>query len=220
MKIRIHPRWLARLVAAYIRLLYATLRVRHMGLENITRYDDPPSPYIVAFWHGHLLLMVFGRHRKPMQVMISHHRDGELIARTMELFGIDVARGSTTRGGSAALRAMLRVTGSGTNLAFTPDGPRGPRRVLQPGVIAAAQMTGLPVIPVVVSAARKRVLRSWDRMEIPRPFSRYLYVYGEPMIIARDADFEGERVRVERALNDLAESTDAAFDSLWSQAVR
>jgi lysophospholipid acyltransferase (LPLAT)-like uncharacterized protein len=220
MKIRVNPRWVAWLVRLYISTLRSTLRVRHLHLENIQDFDHPKRPYIVCFWHCHLLLMVYGRHRRPMQVMISQHRDGELIARTMELFGIEVSRGSTTRGGPAALRAMLRESRRGINLAFTPDGPRGPRRVLQPGVIAAAQITGLPLIPVVTSAERKRVLGSWDRMEIPRPFSRFLFAYGEPITVPREADLQVERARVERILNELSDHTDSAFASLWHQAAR
>ena len=218
MKIGVKPHWAAWLARIYIAALYATLRVRHLGAVSVSRLDQMKRHYILAFWHAHLLLMVYARYEKPMTVMISQHRDGEVIARAMELFGIDLARGSTTRGGSAALRAMLREAQKGNNLAFTPDGPRGPRRIVQPGVVAAARITGLPVIPVVISSERKRVLKSWDRMEIPRFFSRVIFAYGEPIDAGRSADLETCRLRLEREMNELAEDTDRRFGELWRAA--
>lgn len=215
MKIRVNPRWSAWFVRIYLAVLHATLRVRQHGLDRILPFNERSGQYILAFWHGHLALMVYAPHHKPMTVMISQHRDGELIARTMELFGVDVARGSTTRGGAAALRAMLREAREGKNLAFTPDGPRGPRRIVQPGVIAAAQITGLPIVPVVISSERKRVLNSWDKMEVPRFFSRIIVAYGEPMDVPRESDPEESRLRLEATMNDLATETDQKFAELW-----
>ena len=215
MKVRVNPRVSALFLRTYLGALHSTLRVRQHGLENILRFNPRRGQYILAFWHGHLALMVYAPHHRPMTVMISQHRDGELIARTMELFGVDVARGSTTRGGAAALRAMLREAQQGKNLAFTPDGPRGPRRIVQPGVIAAAQFTGLPIVPVVISSERKRVLKSWDQMEVPRFFSRIIMAYGEPLEVARGADVENNRVELEARMNDLADSIDEKFAKLW-----
>jgi lysophospholipid acyltransferase (LPLAT)-like uncharacterized protein len=139
------------LAATLIRMLYWTLNVRHARSENIERTPQ----YIIAFWHCHLLMMVKCRFRTPISVLISQSKDGELIARTMAHFEVDAARGSSSRGGSAAMRELIRLARLGTNLVFTPDGPRGPARIASDGVVYAAQMTGLPIIPIAFAAKKK-----------------------------------------------------------------
>lgn len=144
-------RVVAALAAGVIRALYWTLRVRHVRVENLERTPQ----YIIAFWHSHLLMMVKCRFRTPISVLISQSKDGELIARTMAHFEVDSARGSSSRGGSAAMREMIRLARTGANLVFTPDGPRGPARVASDGIVYAAQMSGLPIIPVAFTAKKK-----------------------------------------------------------------
>ena len=139
------------IASLFIRALHATLRVRHVRVEHIR---DTPQ-YILAFWHAHLLLMLHSRYRKPISVMISRSKDGEYIARVFDWYGVESARGSSTRGGSAALRELIRVARDGRNIVFTPDGPKGPARVVQPGVISAAQVTGLPILPIAFAAQKK-----------------------------------------------------------------
>jgi lysophospholipid acyltransferase (LPLAT)-like uncharacterized protein len=134
-----------------VHVLHATLRVRHVYPERLERLPQ----YIIAFWHEHLLLMLHCRFRRPITVLTSRSRDGELMARAFPLFGVDVARGSSTRGGSAALRAMIRAARQGSNIVFTPDGPKGPRRVAKEGVVHAAQATGLPIVPIAFAAKKK-----------------------------------------------------------------
>lgn len=134
-----------------IRLLRATIRIRHVRAENV---ESQPQ-YILAFWHAHLLLMLHSRYRKPIFVMTSRSKDGEYMARVFDWYGVRSARGSSSRGGSQALRELLRAAKEGANIAFTPDGPRGPNRVAQEGVVYAAQATGLPIIPVAFAAKKK-----------------------------------------------------------------
>jgi lysophospholipid acyltransferase (LPLAT)-like uncharacterized protein len=156
------------LASLFIRALHATLRVRHVHAENLERLPQ----YIIAFWHAHLLLMVRCRFRRPISVMISRSKDGELIAGTMSWFGVDSARGSTSRNSLGAMREMLRTAKAGTNLVFTPDGPRGPSRVASEGVVYAAQLTGLPIVPIVFNAKKKscctRGTGSWCRIRSQR----------------------------------------------------
>jgi lysophospholipid acyltransferase (LPLAT)-like uncharacterized protein len=133
-----------------IRGLHATLRVRHVHPENFTG-----KQCIVAFWHAHLLLMLHTKWRGPYVVMISRSRDGEYIARVFEHYGVEAARGSSTRGGSAALREMIRAARAGKGIVFTPDGPKGPNRVVKEGIIVAAQATGLPIVPIAFAAKKK-----------------------------------------------------------------
>jgi lysophospholipid acyltransferase (LPLAT)-like uncharacterized protein len=141
----------AFLGSLFIRALHATLRVRHVRAENLERLPQ----YILAFWHAHLLLMLHSRWRRPITVMISQSKDGEHMVRVFAYYGAEAARGSSTRGGFAALREMIRAARAGKNLVFTPDGPKGPARIVKDGVIAAAQATGLPIAPVAFAAKKK-----------------------------------------------------------------
>ncbi len=144
-------KFLAFLGSLFIRGLHATLRVKHVRAENIERVPQ----YIIAFWHSHLLLMLHCRFRRPISVIISQSKDGEAIARVFDWYGVDSTRGSSTRGGSAALRELIREAHSGKNIVFTPDGPKGPARVAKEGVVYAALSTGLPIVPVAFAAKKK-----------------------------------------------------------------
>ena len=146
----------AFILASFIRLLHATLRIKHEGVEKLQALPQ----YIIAFWHEHLLLMLHTRYRRPIRVLVSQSRDGELIASTFAHYGVDVSRGSTTRGATGALRDLMRAARDGSNIVFTPDGPKGPRRVVKEGVVYAAQATGLPIVPFAFAAKKKSY---WDR---------------------------------------------------------
>ena len=142
---------LALVASLFIRTLHATLRVRHVRAENLV---NTPR-YILAFWHGHLLLMLHSRWHGPIAVMSSRSRDGEYIARVFPWYGVDVVRGSSSRGGIAALRGLLRKARDGKNIVFTPDGPKGPARVAKDGVVYAARSSGLPIVPIAFAAKKK-----------------------------------------------------------------
>jgi lysophospholipid acyltransferase (LPLAT)-like uncharacterized protein len=194
-----------------IRTVRRTMRLRHAGIETVTRLQGENRRFIVAFWHGRLFLMRYAYPGRRISILISRHADGELIARTMELFGLHASRGSTSEGGAAGLREIVRRVREGYDLAFTPDGPRGPRQVAQMGVIQAARLARIPIVPVAFGASRARRLASWDRFLVPLPFSRGLFVYGDPIEVPREADetlMEEARLRVERALNELTERAD------------
>jgi lysophospholipid acyltransferase (LPLAT)-like uncharacterized protein len=186
------PEWIAlplvpRLAAILIRCLRATMRLRCAGVEGLREIRSRRRPYIHAFWHGHLLLMPYAYPGGRIGILISEHRDGEYIARTMERFGHASIRGSTTSGGAAALRRAVRLAKSGWDLGFTPDGPRGPRHKVQMGVILAARLSGLPIVPVSFAASRARILGSWDGFVVPKLFSSGVFVYGEPIRVAAHA---------------------------------
>ena len=184
-----------------VRVLTATLRVKHVHPENI---DDTPQ-YILTFWHRQLLpLLGRSRWRRPINVMTSRSKDGQIIADVLALFGVQSARGSSSRGGSEALREILREAKRGKNIVFTPDGPRGPSGVVKEGVIFAARSSQLPIMPVAYAARKQITLRSWDRMIIPKPFSKGVCLYGRPMVVPRDGDPEEWRLRLETTLNELS----------------
>ena len=195
---------IAFLGAMFIKSLHATIRKRHVRAEHIV----DTRQYVLAFWHMHIISAFYCRWRRPMSVMLSRSKDGELIARCVRWFGAGSVRGSSTRGGSSALRAIIREAREGKNIAFTPDGPLGPPRVAKDGTIYAAKMTGLPIVPMAVAGNRKKRLRSWDGTMIPLPFSKLTYVYGAPMTVPRDADVEEWRKHLEDEMNALADEAE------------
>lgn len=162
---------------------------------------------VVAFWHSRLLMMGQTWFGGPFHMLISQHRDGTLIARTIESFGYSTIAGSTTRGGAGALRAILKVLKGGGTIGITPDGPRGPRQRATMGTINAARLSGAIIVPLTYSA-RGRLLNSWDRFLLPLPFSKGVFLWGEPLEVPRDADGEACRLELENRLNALMAEAD------------
>lgn len=187
--------------AGFIRVLRATCRLEFRNDGEIRRRERAGEHFLLAFWHRHLLLMPYGYHGEKISVLISSSRDGELIARTVSRLGIDSSRGSTTRGGAAGLRELLRKAKQGFDIAFTPDGPKGPRGKVQPGALLAAAAAGFPIVPVGLAASRAKLLRSWDRFVVPWPFSRVVFVYGEPLDVVRGEPLEPYGEELERRLD-------------------
>tara|TARA_Y100001960_G_scaffold242660_1_gene256653 strand:- start:4322 stop:4864 length:543 start_codon:yes stop_codon:yes gene_type:complete len=151
------------------------------------------------------------RTRAPIDLLISHHRDGELLARTVSHFGFDTIRGSSSRGGDGALREMLRSLKAGKCIGFTPDGPRGPRMQVAEGIISIAKLAGVPIVPACYAISRRKVLASWDRFLVPFPFSRGIYIWGQPILIDRNANpevTEAARLALEDTLNAITQSAD------------
>jgi len=208
---------LSFLAASFIRCLRATVRIRRHGDERVREWERTGTHFILAFWHRHLLLMPYAYRGRRISVLVSQSKDGELIARTVAHLGIDSSRGSSSRGGIAGMRSLLRKAAEGWDIAFTPDGPRGPLREVQPGVILAAAATGLAVLPVAIAASRAKLLRSWDRFLVPLPFSKVHIVYGEPLTVERRGDLEQAAAELKRRL-DGAEA--AAEGMVGSSAVK
>jgi hypothetical protein len=178
--------------------------MRHHGDERLREWERLGEHFIIAFWLGHLLLMTSAYRGRRISVLSSQSRDGELMARTLARLGIETSRGSSSRGGMGAMRSLLRKVAEGCDLAFTPDGPRGPLREVQPGIIMAAASTGLPIQPVALAASRAKRLRSWDRFLIPLPFSTVHFVYGEPLQVDRRGDLEQAAAELKRRLDAAA----------------
>ncbi|HEU4887321.1 MAG TPA: lysophospholipid acyltransferase family protein [Thermoanaerobaculia bacterium] len=201
MKLRI----LSLIASWIVRALTSTLRVRHVHPEHI---ENTPQ-YILAFWHRQLLPLLGKAHWKgPITVMSSQSKDGQFSTATLARFGIESVSGSSTRGGSAAVRGILRVARGGRSIVFTPDGPRGPAGVVKDGVIFTARASQLPIVPLAFALKKYKQLGSWDRMMIPIPFSKGVCVYGEPMIVPRDGDIEEWRLKLERTLKELSEEAE------------
>ena len=167
-----------------------TLRWRVEGLHHLDAIQASGRQPVMAFWHGRILPATFYFRRRGIVVITSENFDGEWIARIIERFGYGTARGSTSRGGRRAMLQLVRDMQQRKAAGFTLDGPRGPARIAQPGALWLARTTGNPVLPFHLEASRAWMLRSWDRTQIPKPFSTVALVVGEPMEVATDATDE------------------------------
>jgi len=203
-----------RFYTLVLALLSLTIRKKELHAERPREVWNQGRCLIGAFWHQRLLMMPFIPFPGRAGMLISQHLDGEFITRAVKPFGIDAVRGSTTRGSLSALRGMVRYYQNGGNLAITPDGPQGPRHKVQMGVIELAKQTGAPLFPVAYGASRKIVFNSWDRFILPLPFSRVVFVWGEPILVPRDCDreeMERKRLELEARLLRTTEEADRLF---------
>lgn len=214
-----YRRWLlpcaVRLSIWGLRALYGTLRPVYVHRHYERHAWSRGRPVILAFWHGRMLYVVHLYHRQRFTALVSRSRDGELVSRVLQGFGVHVTRGSSSRGGARALIALARHMRSGYHVAITPDGPRGPRYCVQPGIVTLAKRTGAVIVPVSYSARWKKELRSWDRFVVPLPFSRVVVVYGEPICVpasASPAVCQSKRQEVETSLRRITALADHFFD--------
>jgi lysophospholipid acyltransferase (LPLAT)-like uncharacterized protein len=202
-----------RLGAGLARLLVRTLKVeyRPLGPDMATDRLALSDRFIFSVWHENLLLPVVRFGGPDLAVLLSSHRDAEVLVRLITSIGMDLVRGSTTRGGVEAVRNMLKPDVRWRNLAISPDGPRGPRRVVQSGMVYVASRTGMKIVPLGVGYDQPWRTKSWDRFAVPRPFTRARCLTGYPIAIPpglRSAGLEEHRLRVQAEmdrLNALAE---------------
>jgi lysophospholipid acyltransferase (LPLAT)-like uncharacterized protein len=189
-----------------INTLGHTLRWRVEGLQHLEAILASGRQPVMAFWHGRILPATFYFRRRGIVVITSENFDGEWIARIIERFGYGTARGSTSRGGKKAMLQLVRDMKAGRAAGFTLDGPRGPARVAQAGAVWLASATGNPVLPFHLEASSHWNLRSWDRTQIPKPFSTVALVVGEPIEVRREPTeetLEHARQELERRLEAL-----------------
>lgn len=205
---------LARLMAFYIQFFGKTCRWQvELPAESRALLEKNPN-IIGCFWHGRMLMMCHAWPYGPkdnFHMLISTHRDGRFISDTIEKIGFQTVSGSSRRGGGSALVGLNRILRQGGAVGITPDGPRGPRMRAKAGAIKAAQLSGVPVLPVSGSLRHAWFLRSWDRFCLPRPFSHGVIAWGVPIYVPRDADdtlLETKCRELEQALNDLTAQSD------------
>jgi lysophospholipid acyltransferase (LPLAT)-like uncharacterized protein len=215
------PRLLARLVGAALAFLRATLRVRILHGEHYGRLREKRVPILFALWHGRMLLPIQRHRHQRIVTMASQSKDGEIIASWLARNGYIVVRGSTTRGGSQALREMVRHVRSGRHAALTVDGPKGPARIVQPGIVQLARLTGAWILPITSSSARPRFLNSWDRYLLPLPISRSVVAYGEPFPIPPEMSDDQAVDRIGASLDSATKEADDACHitppAIWRQ---
>lgn len=197
------PRFLSGLAFAVVRGIGRTLRIEVRGQENV------PSGVSVIYsgWHGKSFIPAQVFYKKGVWALFSLSNDGELQSRIFRRLGFQVLRGSTGRSGPRAVLSAVKVLKNpGTEMAITPDGPRGPATVVQGGVILMAQRSGAALVPVGSAANRAWRAKSWDRYMIPKPFSRCLMLIGEPLYVPEkptEEEFEAARAELERRIHQL-----------------
>jgi lysophospholipid acyltransferase (LPLAT)-like uncharacterized protein len=198
-------------VYLFLLALRATIRMEHVNREPVDRLWRAGDNIIACFWHGRLLAMPFAYQGTGAKVLISRHRDGEFIARVVRYFGLGAVRGSYRKGAVSSAREMLAELKEGTTIAITPDGPKGPRHQMKQGIVEIARLTRRPIVPVTCAASRRKVFDSWDRFVLPYPFSKVLFLWGDPVYVPPKAKGEAlERIRqeVEAELISLTEKAD------------
>lgn len=209
-------RFIGTLGAGLILALGRTFTVRFIGREHLDRARAGGQRVIYAFWHEGLLIATYVFRRQGIRVLVSQHQDGEYISRTIERLGYETIRGSTTRGGTRALFRMAAAGATGCDLGVTLDGPHGPRRRAQTGVLYIAMRSGLPIIPFGVACSRKLVLSSWDRFIVPLPFTQATIAFAEPVTVPPDcpaAVLEGKRAELEARLMDATREAERGLES-------
>ncbi|MCA9756193.1 MAG: lysophospholipid acyltransferase family protein [Candidatus Eisenbacteria bacterium] len=178
--------WAGRIGGAVLRLWGRTWRIRKEEPAAVAEFVRTGQPYIHGFFHEHILSLSYAYRKRGVVVLVSQSADGEYISQVIHRLGYGTVRGSTTRGGLRALLTMAKIGAGGRALSVTPDGPRGPRREVQLGILHIASRSGQPIVPLGVAISSLRRLGGWDRFEIPLPFAKIQIVAGEPIPIAAD----------------------------------
>jgi lysophospholipid acyltransferase (LPLAT)-like uncharacterized protein len=195
--------WLAR-----------TWRLQVLGTEHLESVSGGGRGHFMTLWHGRMVLGLPHHGGRDWHVLVSPSGDGDISESLLESFGYQVIRGSSSRGGARALREMLTVLGRGGVLIITPDGPRGPRHSMNPGLAWMARATGYPIVPVGFGCDRAWRARSWDRFTIPKPRSRVAMVYGKPVRVAREASAAELEAATEEIRRNLIEAEERGFAAL------
>ena len=209
-------RVMVRLLGWLLRGLMVTLRPEYVQRQFEHQIRSSRLPILFTVWHGRMLYFVkLYQYLGPrVTVLVSRSRDGEVISQLLTRFGFHTTRGSSSQGGVRGLLAVVNKVRSGMDAGFTPDGPRGPRYQVQPGLVLVAKRTGAAILPMTFSAQRRRVLSSWDAFLLPLPFSRVVVIYGEPIYVPADAsaaEMEVKRREVETSLRRITETADNYF---------
>jgi len=198
-----------------VRLLSATYRIRIVDPDNEHDLLTARGRLIYASWHQRFFPgITFFSTRRPIAIIISRSRDGEMAARAVNILGWRAVRGSTSHGGGQALETIKRLAGQGYRIGHIVDGPRGPFGTVKPGLIRIAQYADLSIVPTITSGENQWVFDSWDRFMVPKPFSRVIIRFGPPVHVPRDmgeGGFEQMQAQVARTLRQLYGDTDAVW---------
>jgi lysophospholipid acyltransferase (LPLAT)-like uncharacterized protein len=185
--------------------LARTWRYRIVNEATMLRLRSENTPILFTLWHGQMLPLLWHHRDQGVAVLVSEHKDGEVIARILDWMGYALIRGSTSRGAGRALLGIVRTLKEGHDVAVTPDGPRGPRHKFAPGSVVAANRAGAPILPTVAHIDRFWQLSTWDGFIIPKPFARITIAYGTPTVVSAETPREAaEEVPLMEQLMDEA----------------
>lgn len=195
-----------------VNLISFTCRLRIIHPENETETVARTGSIIYASWHQRFFPgITFFSRRKPIAIMISQSRDGDFVSRVVEILGWRPVRGSSSHGGPEALRELKELARSGYRIGHIVDGPKGPFGKVKPGMLRIAQAANLPIVPTITSAEKRWVFNSWDKFMVPKPFSRVIIAFGEPIDVPPDldeAEFEARTRLIEEKMAALYDETD------------
>jgi lysophospholipid acyltransferase (LPLAT)-like uncharacterized protein len=200
-----------------IKFIGKTTRWELINYERIEENKRSDKPVIFAFWHGRLLMIPYICFGKNPTVLISQHRDGELISRIAKHFDVNAVRGSTTRGGKEGFKKIVRTLQSGSDVVIAPDGPKGPPYIVQPGIIRLASYTGCQILPIAYSISIYKKLKSWDEFMLPAPFGKGAFIAGDLIKVppkASDDVYEQKRITLEQSLNEITETVDKKVSAI------
>ena len=186
-----------------IKLIGATVRFETQGKEHLDAIENAGNVPIYAVWHDRIFLGTYYLRRSRIVFLTSQSFDGEYIARFLQRFGYGAIRGSSTRGGARGLVEMIRGMRQGLSMGFTVDGPKGPRHEAKPGALLLAKKTGNPVLPFILQPRRFWTLNSWDKLQIPRPFTRAVFIYGNPIAVESSASEDDIKLKNDELQGEL-----------------
>ncbi|MBX3486991.1 MAG: lysophospholipid acyltransferase family protein [Candidatus Paracaedibacteraceae bacterium] len=208
--------FLSWVISLYLKLVFLTTRWTWVNKDKANPYFETGS-LIVCFWHGNLAMIPFMNFwpHKHILSMVSGHGDGMMVARTFKRLGIDYTTGSTNRGGARAFLALLEALRSNNIAAIIPDGPRGPARELNVGVIQLSRHGQAPIMPLAYATSRFIQFKSWDKFKLPLPFSKGVFIYGDPIqpqTTSDDMEIENWRKLVQTTISHLQDQADSFFN--------
>jgi len=186
-----------------VNVLCKTLRITFINKNVIEKLDKDGKNYVLAFWHGSMLIPWYLGRNKNFAALISKSKDGDLLSRILKGWNYEVVRGSSSSGGFVALGIMVDYAKNNYSVAITPDGPKGPIHKLKAGAVITAKKSGLPLVMVGIGHEKKRILKSWDKFEIPKFFSKVKVVYSEPYYVKGDLNYDETSKVIENSEQEL-----------------
>ena len=180
----------SKILPAAIDVLCKTLRYEILNSEPVNKLYDDNTNFVLAFWHGKMIVPWFFHRRKNFGALVSLSKDGDILSAVLNKWKYNVVRGSSYKGGKESLNTMLELARQNYSIAITPDGPTGPNEKMKAGAVIVAKKTKIPLVLIGVHIKKKFVLKSWDNFQIPKPFTKVIVKYSEPIFIDENLSFD------------------------------
>lgn len=193
------------LLVVFIGVLCKTLKINFINTETIKKLDEEKKNYVLAFWHGTMIIPWYIHRSKNFVALISKSKDGDMLANLLKHWDYEVVRGSSSRGGNVALGIMVDYAKNNSSIAITPDGPKGPVHKLKPGAVITAKKSNIPLVLMGIGVEKKKILKSWDKFEIPKLFSKVKVVYSNAIYIDGTLSFEGTSKMIDECESKLTQ---------------